>query len=74
LTVALHVQVGELEEALSTIKWGTDYLLNCHVEPKKFVAMYGSSEVHDRLTTPNNAFVTKAVGSAFVKQLGKLQP
>ena len=37
--------MGELEEALDAIKWGTDYLLNAHVEPKKFVAMYGSSEV-----------------------------
>ena len=42
---AKAVQVGELEEALDAIKWGTDYLLNAHVEPKKFVAMYGSSEV-----------------------------
>lgn len=42
---AVAVQVGELEEALDAIKWGTDYLLNAHVEPKKFVAMYGSSEV-----------------------------
>ncbi len=38
-------QVGELEEALDAIKWGTDYLLNCHVEPTKFVAMFGNSEV-----------------------------
>ena len=38
-------QVGELQEALDAIKWGTDYLLNCHVEPTKFIAMYGSSEV-----------------------------
>ena len=37
--------MGELQEALDAIKWGTDYLLNAHVEPKKFVAMYGSSEV-----------------------------
>ena len=37
--------MGELEEALDAIKWGTDYLLNAHVEPMKFVAMYGSSEV-----------------------------
>ncbi|BDA42119.1 Endoglucanase B [Coccomyxa sp. Obi] len=40
-----YEKVGELEEALDAIKWGTDYLLNCHVEPMKFVAMYGSSEV-----------------------------
>jgi len=39
------VQVGELQEALDAIKWGVDYLLNCHTEPMKFVAMYGSSEV-----------------------------
>ena len=39
------LQVGELEEALDAIKWGTDYLLNCHVEPTKFVAMFGNSEV-----------------------------
>ncbi len=39
------LQVGELEEALEAIKWGTDYLLNCHVEPTKFVAMFGNSEV-----------------------------
>ena len=45
------MQVGELEEALDAIKWGTDYLLNAHVEPKKFVAMYGSSEV--RPTSPS---------------------
>ena len=38
-------QVGELQEALDAIKWGVDYLLNCHTEPMKFVAMYGSSEV-----------------------------
>ena len=39
------MQVGELQEALDAIKWGVDYLLNCHTEPMKFVAMYGSSEV-----------------------------
>ena len=39
------MQVGELTEALDAIKWGVDYLLNCHTEPMKFVAMYGSSEV-----------------------------
>ena len=48
--------MGELQEALEAIKWGVDYLLNCHTEPKKFVAMYGSSEVRsflhvDRLGT-----------------------
>ena len=37
--------MGELQEALDAIKWGTDYLLACHPEPKKFVAMYGQSEV-----------------------------
>lgn len=42
---AVALQVGELEEALDAIKWGTDYLLNCHVEPTKFVAMFGNSEV-----------------------------
>ena len=41
----LAAQVGELQEALDAIKWGVDYLLNCHTEPMKFVAMYGSSEV-----------------------------
>ena len=41
----MSLQVGELEEALDAIKWGTDYLLNCHVEPTKFVAMFGNSEV-----------------------------
>ncbi|CAK0782162.1 hypothetical protein CVIRNUC_005591 [Coccomyxa viridis] len=40
-----YAKVGELQEALEAIKWGVDYLLNCHTEPKKFVAMYGSSEV-----------------------------
>ena len=41
--------MGELQEALEAIKWGVDYLLNCHTEPKKFVAMYGSSEVWSSL-------------------------
>ena len=41
-------QVGELREALEAIKWGTDYLLQCHTEPKKFVAMYGQSEARAR--------------------------
>ena len=41
--------MGELAEALDAIKWGTDYLLNCHTEPKKFVAMYGQSEVRSDL-------------------------
>ena len=39
------LQVGELTEALDAIKWGIDYLLQCHVEPMKFIAMYGASEV-----------------------------
>lgn len=45
LNRSCNAQVGELDEALDAIKWGTDYLLSCHVEPKKFVAMYGNSEV-----------------------------
>ena len=44
LPVPVFMQVGELQEALEAIKWGTDYLLACHTEPKKFVAMYGQSE------------------------------
>ena len=53
-----HVQVGELQEALDAIKWGVDYLLNCHTEPMKFVAMYGSSEVrrHSAPASSHTAF------------------
>ena len=43
-------QAGELTQALETIKWGTDYLLNCHSAPYQFVAMLGASEVCIALT------------------------
>ena len=40
-----HVQSGELDQALETLKWGMDYLVNCHSAPNQFVAMLGASEV-----------------------------
>ena len=53
-------KVGELAEALQTIKWGTDYLLACHSSPSKIVAMFGSSEV--RKTGPHITLVTFKLG------------
>ena len=55
--------MGELEEALDAIKWGTDYLLNCHVEPTKFVAMFGNSEVTPAgMPTPCDSSLLRAGG------------
>ena len=39
----------ELDAALDAIKWGMDYLMNCHSGPFQFVGMYGSSEVRREL-------------------------
>lgn len=40
-----YSKVKELDAALEAIRWGMDYLLNCHSAPFQFVAMFGSSEV-----------------------------
>lgn len=42
------LQVKELDAALEAIRWGMDYLLNCHSAPFQFVAMFGSSEVRSQ--------------------------
>ena len=39
-----YAKVGELEEALGAVKWGADYLLNCHSGPTRLVAMLGDSK------------------------------
>ena len=46
------MQSGELDQALDTLKWGMDYLLNCHSGPTQFVAMFGSSEVSPLFLAP----------------------
>lgn len=38
-----YAKVGELEEALGAVKWGADYLVNCHSGPSRLVAMLGDS-------------------------------
>ncbi|KAK9869005.1 hypothetical protein WJX84_008789 [Apatococcus fuscideae] len=39
-----YAKVGELEEALGAVKWGADYLVNCHSGPTRLVAMFGDSK------------------------------
>ena len=37
--------VNELNEAMEALKWGTDYLINAHPEPLKFVGQFGRSTI-----------------------------
>lgn len=68
------LQVGELEEALDAIKWGTDYLLNCHVEPTKFVAMFGNSEVRSswQPTSSSHPYVSRKRPACFIAETTSL--
>ncbi|KAK9904857.1 hypothetical protein WJX75_003941 [Coccomyxa subellipsoidea] len=57
-------RVGLLDEALSALKWGTDYLVNCHnASANTYVALMGDSQADFRYYGPPELY-ERYVGSA----------
>lgn len=61
--------VGELENARSAVKWGTDYLLKCHTKKNEFYAQVGwPKEEHQQWGRPEDLFKdVKRVGQPLNK-------
>ena len=54
--------VGEFEEAMDSVKWGSDYLINAHPSPFVFYGQLGDSKIDFRYFGPPEEYEFWSLG------------